>query len=85
MNWAQLLSELLVKVAVFFLAGEVCAHHVRARLSVLALLDQIGQRLIDQRLDLPPLVLRDGADGGQDFRVDLVANFSSGWRMANLA
>jgi len=51
---------------------------MRARLPLPALLDQVRQRLIDKRLKLPALALRELADLRQDFGTDLGGEFFSG-------
>ncbi len=57
------------------MAGEVSAHHMRARLGVPALFDQIGQGFVYERLKLPSFGLGKPANRRQDFRIDLGGEF----------
>jgi hypothetical protein len=42
------LSGLLVKGAIFFEAGGICDHYVRAGLGAVTFLDKIGERLVHE-------------------------------------
>jgi hypothetical protein len=46
-------------------------HHVLPGAGVPALLDEIGERFVDQRLQLPALAVCDGPHLGEYFRGDL--------------
>jgi hypothetical protein len=57
------------------MAGEIRGHDVRARPGVPVLFDQIGKRLVDKSLYLPPFFAGEGADGDEDIGIDLRCEF----------
>jgi hypothetical protein len=64
------LRELLVEPPILLVARIVCGHNVSTRAPVLAFLNQIGKRFINQRLELTSLAGRKRAPFLQCFRID---------------
>jgi len=58
------------------MARLVHRHHVRARFTLAPFLNEIGQRLFNDGLDLPALASRQLSHAGENLGIDLGANFS---------
>jgi hypothetical protein len=67
------------------MTGLINRHDMSAGPGLLPLLDQIGERLIDQSLKLPPFALRKVTHLSQDFRIYLGCELLTGARLRTSA
>ena len=70
-------ASFLLERAEFLVARLIGCHYIRERLPLLALFDQVRKRLVDERLKLSPLALRDIAQRRQKLGIDLGREFHS--------
>lgn len=68
-------GKLLIKRTVFFVAGEIRSHDVRARLGVLVLLNEVGESFIHERLKLTAFRLGECSHGCEDLWINLSGEF----------